>query len=315
MKNIVKILILFALTFSYSQKSEKFNLGFENTQQNKKLPDGWRKWGKYDVTIDSIAYKGKKSVKITSSNIKSSRGYVVYKIPANYKGKAIKLEGYMKIKDVKNGFAGLFLRVDTEGNSSIKDMKAQRVTGTKGWQKFSITDKYPEGATNIYIAGMLNGEGMAWFDDFTVTIDDKNIQTLKEIKKEVPKAKLDKEFDKGSKIDITKLNSKSISNLELLGRVWGFLKYHHPEITKGNYNWDYELFRFLPEYLKTKKKAERNMAIVNWINSFGKVEKCINCKPVKPEARVKPDLKWIENQDKILKDKLLEIYKGRSQGS
>ncbi|MGF1584076.1 MAG: hypothetical protein ACFCUM_02050, partial [Bacteroidales bacterium] len=26
-----------------------------------------------------------------------------------------------------------------------------------------------------------------------------------------------------------------ITNLELLGKIWGFLKYHHPEVGKGKY--------------------------------------------------------------------------------
>jgi hypothetical protein len=93
------------------------------------------------------------------------------------------------------------------------------------------------------------GKGEAWFDDFVLTINGQNAQFLQEVEKELTKAQLDKEFDSGSLIEINELSPKTIANLALLGRVWGFLKYHHPEITKGNYNWDYELFRFLPDYL------------------------------------------------------------------
>ena len=38
----------------------------------------------------------------------------------------------------------------------------------------------------------------------------------------------------------TDLNLKEdtflINNLELLGKIWGFLKYHHPEIASGKYD-------------------------------------------------------------------------------
>src|SRR5690606_9175067 len=157
---------------------------------------------------------------------------------------------------------------------------------------------------NIYIAGLLSGKGEAWFDDFTLSIDDKNIQTLKEVEKELSKAQLDKEFDNGSLIKISNLTSKNITNLELLGRIWGFLKYYHTEIAKGNYNWDYELFRFLPEYIEAKNDNERDKLLVNWIDSLGKLENCSKCKPTDKNAVLKPDLKWVDNQDKVLKSKL-----------
>ena len=64
----------------------------------------------------------------------------------------------------------------------------------------------------------------------------------------------DKEFDSGSKINFPALSEKTIEDLELLGKIWGFLKYHHPVIAKGNYNWDYELFRILPIYLTNSCK-------------------------------------------------------------
>ena len=68
-------------------------------------------------------------------------------------------------------------------------------------------------------------------------------------------------------------NAENIKNLELLGRIWGFLKYYHPKIAKGNYNWDYELFRFLPKYIEAKNDSERNELIINWITSLGQIDK------------------------------------------
>lgn len=131
------------------------------------------------------------------------------------------------------------------------------------------------------------------------------------------KANLDKEFDSGSKIKIPELQEKSIADLELLGKIWGFLKYHHPEIAKGNYNWDYELFRILPEYLKNKSNAERDEILLKWINKFGSVPKCKDCKETPPDAVLKPDYCWINNSNlgATVKEKLIYIYKNRYQGS
>ncbi len=318
MKSMKKILIALLTIISLNcqgQETEKFNLGFENQKDEKSISDGWFKWGSYELTIDENAHSGKKSGKITSDSTGNSFGSIAYKIPANYEGKTIKLEGFMKTKNVKYGFAGLLLRVDGNGNSlAFDNMQNQNITGTKDWQKYTITLNYPEGAENIYIAGILSGKGEAWFDDFVLSIDGKSVQTLKEIEKQLLKAQLDKEFDNGSLIELSNFNTENIENLELLGRVWGFLKYHHPEIAEGNYNWDYELFRFLPKYIKAGNTIERNKHLVNWIDSFGQVEECAKCQPTDKDAILKPDMKWINNQSADLKNKLLYVYKNRSQG-
>ena len=312
--------VLFLLLTIYSidcqaQEIEKFNLGFENQSKKTSLTDGWFKWGDYELSIDSNAHSGRNSGKITSDQAGNSFGSIAYKIPAKYSGKTIKLEGFMKIKNVDKGFAGLLLRVDGNGSSLVFDnMQNQNITGTKDWQKYTISLDYPEEAENIFIAGILSGKGEAWFDDFVLSIDGENVQTLKEGKKELSKVQLDKEFDNGSLIELPNISITEIKNLELLGRVWGFLKYHHPEIAKGNYNWDYELFRFLPTYTVAKNDMDRDKLIISWINSLGEIEKCQHCKSTFKNAFLKPDLNWIENQSDRLKQTLLYVYDNRSQG-
>ncbi|MGY3791352.1 S41 family peptidase [Aquimarina sp. 433] len=311
---ITSLAILF-LHFSYAQTKEKYNLGFEDHAKGKSLSDGWIKWGNYELVIDADAHSGKKSGKIISDESGSSFGSIAYRIPANYEGKKIKLEGFMKIRNVEKGFAGLLLRVDGDGSSlAFDNMQNQQITGTKEWAKYSITLDYPKEAEKIFIAGILSGRGEAWFDDFTLSIDGKNVQTLKEVEKELPKAKLDKEFDKGSLIDISYVSPEKVDDLALLGRVWGFLKYHHPEIAKGNHNWDYELFRFLPKYIKAQNNSERDQLIIDWIESLGKIELCKKCKPTNEIAALKPDLKWVYNQSDALKEKLFYVYNNRAQG-
>ena len=42
--------------------------------------------------------------------------------------------------------------------------------------------------------------------------------------------------------------------LETLCKVWGFLKYYHPNVAKGTYNWDNQLIEKIKEAEKTETK-------------------------------------------------------------
>ena len=318
MKNII-ILLLSAWSLNCcAQQINKFNLDFEANTTGKSLPDGWMKWGRYRLGGDTaITYSGKWAAMITSDGERSEFGSIAYSIPANYEGSFIQLEGFMKTEEVANGFAGLLLRIDGGGTSlAFDNMENQNVKGTQDWKKYTIKLPFPEGAEQIFVAGILVGKGSAWFDDFVLTIDGKNVQTLEEKAKTVFKANLDKEFDGGSRIKFPELTDGLIANLELLGRIWGFLKYHHLEVGKGNYNWDYELFRMLPEYLEAPDASNRDQILLNWIARYGQIVPCEKCKKTAKDAFLKPDLSWIKSSGMSLAlvIKLNEMYQNRHQG-
>jgi len=292
-------------------------LDFEDYNSKEELADGWFKWGDYELSIDSISHSKKFSGKISSDENGSSFGSIAYKILANYEGKSILLTGYMKIKDVENGFAGLLMRLDGNGTTQAFDnMQGQNIKGTREWEKYTIKLPFSGETEYIFIAGILVGKGEAWFDDFVVSIDGTELGELKEKERPSYPAKLDTVFDSGSIIGFPELTMPLVKNLELLGRVWGLMKYHHPEVTKGDYNWDYELFRILPEYLEAKDPADRDQVLVRWIEKYGEIPKCDQCKPASSDAIQKPSLSWVHN-GKIsseLKLRLEEVYKNRSQG-
>lgn len=317
MKKITFFIFTIFIIGCQTPKEQKFNLGFEKQSNTYKLSDGWFKWGTYELTIDSLSHSGSKSGKITSDE-KGRFGSIAYMIPAKYRGKTIELEGYMKIKDVRDGFAGLLLRVDGNGQSLVFDnMQNQNISGTNDWQKYSIKLSYPEQAESIFIAGLLSGKGEAWFDDFVLSIDGKNVQSLKVCEEPVYKASLDKEFDSVSKIEILSLGQEQTDNLAMLGKVWGFLKYYHPAIAEGNYNWDYELFRVMPKCLNELDKTKMEELLLQWISDLKKTEKPKSVGTTSEESFIKPDLKWITNSivSDSLKDKLFDIYNNRNQGA
>jgi len=68
------------------------------------------------------------------------------------------------------------------------------------------------------------------------------------------------------------LNSQRISRLAAFGKVWGFLKYYHPEVAKGKYNWDGVLVSNYHTYKELNNKEDFNRKIIELLDSIGFVE-------------------------------------------
>jgi len=126
----------------------------------------------------------------------------------------------------------------------------------------------------------------------------------------------DIEYHRGSNISLPVLTERKIENLALLGKVWGFLKYHHPGVASGQYNWDYELFRFFPRYQAVDNNQQRNALLSNWISGLGAVAICKACVATAKNAVIKPDLNWLGSYDLSpdLRQQLTFIYENRHQG-
>ena len=327
---IVFISFLFSIGCSRtSNTGSKLNLSFEDIQNGK--PRGWLIYPKkhYTVSLDSVIVKsGKYSIAI--EYIEDSTCFLQFDqpvtlvLPNNYAGKNITLSGYIKTENVTHGYAGLWMRIDPQINPftpiAFDNMDQNGITGTTGWKKYEITlPMNPARTKEIVFGGMLVGKGKMWLDDLHVTIDGKDISKAKTYEREMMPAEKDKEFDAGSNIVFPTLNSQKITDLELLGRIWGFLKYHHPEVGKGNYNWDYELFRILPEYLKIANNTKRDDFLLQWIKKYGEIPECTTCNisiETPADVFLKPDSSWIDESgmNQKLKEMLKEIYQNRFQG-
>jgi hypothetical protein len=110
----------------------------------------------------------------------------------------------------------------------------------------------------------------------------------------VLKAGTDLEFQFGSKISSVELSASTQENLAVLGKVWGFLKYYHPSIAKGDINWDHELFRILPKIMDGKSQIERNDLILEWIDQLGHVESGQYPAFDTASVKLKPNYNWID---------------------
>lgn len=315
MKSILFILCVL-LSTNCLAFSVQPNLDFEKIEAE--LPLGWKYFGdseNYTHSIDQNVFQnGKHSVSLEFTGSKAGYKAWSYSIPAKYQGDKITLRGYIKTENVSDGWAGLWMRIDPD--VSFDNMKKRGITGTTDWQQYEVTlDLTPFKAKKIVVGGLLAGKGKMWIDNLELLIDGKPFE--KALPVQLPLALKDNEFDSGSKITSSQLDKATLKNLELIGRVWGFLKYHHPAIAAGKYNWDYELFRVLPNYLKAQNNLERDDILFAWIAKLGIVEQCNDCKETDPGAFLSPDLSWISNYEisTKLQSKLEHIYANRYQDS
>lgn len=296
-----------------SEHRHDFNFDFENHEKG--FPTNWEHRGSdiYEIYIDSTNSKrGKYSAIIENTVFDSGYHGLSFVLPENYKGDTILLSGYIKTENIESGYAGLMMRIYP--SVAFDNMYDRGIKGTTDWQKYEIAlPLNPLNTQKIEIGGLLVGKGKMWLDDLHISIDGKELgdQSI-----EVRHTKYDDEFDQGSKVEFPPLDTRTLTNLELLGRVWGMLKYHHPVIVTGEYNWDYELFRLLPRYLRVKNDKERDDLLETWIDQYGNIPPCETCESTPLDAKLKPDLSWIEevSLSQKLRSKLTYIYMNRNQG-
>ncbi|REH01144.1 S41 family peptidase [Flavobacterium aquicola] len=118
---------------------------------------------------------------------------------------------------------------------------------------------------------------------------------------------------------ISSNNLTENQKLATICKVWGFLKYYHPNVADGSKNWDEQLFTILPQIEKAQTKEEFSLVLENWIASQGEIKEY---EANKPDSKVEYftknlDLKWLEDSkvfSKTLSKKLKFIEKNRFQG-
>lgn len=114
------------------------------------------------------------------------------------------------------------------------------------------------------------------------------------------------------------LRKEQVEQLYLLAKVWVFLKYHHPAVANGQYNWDKELIDLMPHYLGTKNRQQASDTLLAFINRLGTVDGCGTCTDEKKSSdRLQPNLAWINRSGftRPLADKLTFIHANRSRGN
>lgn len=110
-----------------------------------------------------------------------------------------------------------------------------------------------------------------------------------------------------SNILISNPSPQQIENLDILAKIWGMMKYYHPRIRRGAYNWDVELFTIMPSIIQAKNRNERDNILIKWIEKFGELPtKRYIQKEDTSQIKMNPDFAWIEDSN-ILGSKLSSL--------
>lgn len=235
--------------------------------------------------------------------------------PMEFTGKRVELRGFIRTEDVSQ-FVALWMREDgPSGSLEFSTLQGQNIHGTNDWKEYSISVPFRADAGRLYFGFLLSGAGKAWVDDMRLLVDGTPLWDMPKTPRPPSPLDADHEFDGGSKIHLTQLSPVQTENLATLGRVWGFLKYHHPLIVSGQRHWDYDLFRVLPTVLEAPDRAAGRAAMVKWIAGLGKVAPCERCASLsEAELQLRPDVAWIRSQELLggeLSGMLQQIYRNR----
>lgn len=306
------VVLVFMRCTSSNQSSQ--NLDFEVIDSNNH-PHNWKFQnvsGNPIYKIDSNTVQdGNYSLCIENKN-SYCQAYVTYEIPHRYNGKHIHLTGYLKKETDTNALISIFIfQLNDEGIIFNRKVVNYKVGTNADWQKLELdVDYLSDRAEKIIIGSSFKGKGKVWVDNFSVLIDNKSIDELKPIiRKSSFAAEKDTSFSTGSRINVINTDSLTIQRLFVLGEIWGFLKYYHPAIAKGQYNWDAALFRTLPKILNAKNNNEYNNVLTQWISSLGSVSCCDNCDLLDSNSLKLPPSFGDLYSSTILSDSLIERLK------
>src|SRR5437763_483958 len=155
------------------------------------VPSGWQAItdGSSDYTVRSDGARrdgGQGFAGATiKANVESPRGsaMLAQSIRADaYRGKRVRLSGYLKTIGVNEGTAVLFMRVDGDGLVLMSDyMQNRPLMLTNDWARQEIVLDVPRNAIGVTYGFMLGGSGPAWLDDVQLDVVSEDVATTGQV--------------------------------------------------------------------------------------------------------------------------------------
>lgn len=150
------------------------NTGFETTEDSSALkPAHWYVGGKgYRVTVtNATAYEGRRSLRIEQEDPNGNFGVATQSISTDsLAGKRVRVAGFIKTNEVKEGHAALWVRADgPDGILTLNNMGGEGATGTAGWARYEAEILVPQNANRILFGALMPGNGTAWYDSLSLS--------------------------------------------------------------------------------------------------------------------------------------------------
>ena len=169
------------LGYAQSQRSAPLpagpRLSFELGAESDGKPKGWGGGGEgYQLALDSKEVHGGKAcgrIRYRGSSLKGFGTLTTMSPIEKYRGKRVRYTGWLRSKDIKNGWAGMWMRIDGQQEGEVlgfDNMADRPVKGTSGWTKFQIEMDVPVSARTLVFGFLLSGDGTLWGDDFQMDI-------------------------------------------------------------------------------------------------------------------------------------------------
>ena len=283
------------------------------------IPTGWGGSPVGTVFVDNEIVHGGRSAARLERTAESANTFSTLSkgIPINFSGASIEWRGFLRTENVSD-YVGLWLREDGDKPSlAFDNMQQRQVKGTHDWTEYSIILPLHPDAKQLAFGVLVSGTGKVWVDDLQLLVDGKPVWEAPAIERKKTPLDMDHEFDSGSGIAITELTKTQIENLRMLGKVWGFLKYHHPAVVSGQRHWDYDLFRVLPKVLAADTHETAQAAVRDWILGLGDIPACSNCITLDGrDLQQSPPTAWINQESEVGRDLvnlLTRINRSRSR--
>lgn len=113
-------------------------------------------------------------------------------------------------------------------------------------------------------------------------------------------------------------NLSEVDRLYYTCKIWGFLKYYHPKVGTGVFDWDEKLLTVLGNSQNIKTYDEFSTYMERWIYYMGQPKECVSCKQKKEEELFLNnfDLSWTQDTrfSQELRKTLANLEKNRFEG-
>lgn len=176
LRSLIVISILIVLRPNLLEAQKYLNLNFETNYNQSSMPSEWFISGKkYSVSLDTlIKSAGKSSLKFEGIQTNSTDFAVGrLEVPGDLtKIQEVEVTCKIRTSALKNGYAGLWLRIDgVEKTLYFDNMANSGLVGSNDWTTVKTYFKIRKSVKSIYFGALVSGSGTAWFDEFTLIID------------------------------------------------------------------------------------------------------------------------------------------------